>query len=129
MTFGGLLKRFREERKYTLRDLGKLSDINHAYIHRLETGAKEAPSEEVLAALVKALKLDSRRARVLKFLVGRSVDDLLVEVFLDETDYTPDDFESGAEMSYRGARPTSKEAWRRLLNRLRKMREEFQDDR
>jgi transcriptional regulator with XRE-family HTH domain len=55
----------------TLRDLGKLSEVDHAYIHRLETGEKAAPSDDTVKALTKALKLDSWKARILKFLVTK----------------------------------------------------------
>jgi len=128
MTFGELLKRFREERKYTLRDISKLSDIDHAYIYRLETGGKGAPSEEVVTALVKALKLDSRRARILKFLVEQPVDDILVDLVLEEPEHSLEDFESAAKMSFRGARPDSEEAWKKVLNRIRKIREDVEHD-
>ena len=128
MTFGELLKRFREERQYTLRDLGKLSETDHAYIHRLETGEKEAPSDEVVTALVKSLKLDARRARILEFLVGRVVDDLLVDLVLEESNHALEDFESAAQMSFRGTPPNSKDAWRKLLGRIKSTRQDFEGD-
>ena len=127
MTFGELLKHFREDRKYTLRDLGKLSDIDHAYIHRLETGEKEAPSDDVVTSLIKALKLGPRHARILEFLVGRVVDDTLVNVVLEESHHAVEDFESAAQMSFRGA-PTNKDAWRKLLDRMKRTREDFERD-
>jgi HTH-type transcriptional regulator, competence development regulator len=128
VTFGELLKRFREERQYTLRDLGKLSETDHAYIHRLETGEKEAPSDEVVTGLVKALKLDARRARLLEFLVGRVVDDLLVDLVLEESNHALEDFESAAQMSFRGTPLNSKDAWRKLLGRIKRTRQDFEVD-
>jgi transcriptional regulator with XRE-family HTH domain len=126
VTFGDLLKRFRDERKLTLRDLSKLSDIDHAYIHRLETGEKEAPSDDVVKSLVKALKLEARRALILEFLVGRVVDDLLVNLVLEQSEHALEDFESVAQMSFRGSRPNSKDTWLQLLGRIKKTRLEFE---
>jgi transcriptional regulator with XRE-family HTH domain len=128
MHFGELLKRFREERKLTLRDLGKLSEMDHAYIHRLETGEKAAPSDDTLKALTKALKLDNRKARILKFLINQSVPDILADTVLEEYEHDLADFESVVAMSHRGTRPKTKEDWRRLLNMVREMREEIEKD-
>lgn len=126
MTFGELLKRFREERDLSPRQLGKLTDIDHAYIYRLETGEKESPSQEIISKLSRALKLDGRRVRIMKYMLGRSVDQQLVSLVLDEAEHTIDDFESAAEMSYRGARPTNSDGWRRLLQRVKEIREEIE---
>ena len=51
---GVLLRSLRDGRGLNLRELGLLAEVDHAYIYRLETGAKESPSEEVLS------KTDSR---------------------------------------------------------------------
>ena len=48
---GVLLQHLREKRGLSLRELGQLSGVDHAYIYRLETGEKEAPSEEVVSKL------------------------------------------------------------------------------
>ena len=128
MHFGDLLKRFREERRFTLRDLGKLSEIDHAYIYRLETGEKVTPSNDTVKALVKALKLDSRKVSILRFLIAHQVPNDLVEVVLEEPVHDLADFASVAAMSHRGARPKAKEDWRRLLARVRQTREEFEED-
>ena len=71
MSFGYALKRFREERDLSLRELGKLCEIDHAYIHRLEKDEKTAPSDQVIDSFVRNLKLSSRRARLLRLLVGK----------------------------------------------------------
>jgi transcriptional regulator with XRE-family HTH domain len=127
MILGNLLKRFREERGFSLGELGTLAKIDRAYIHRLETGEKDAPSEEVLSALVRALKLDSHRARILKFMVSRSIHDRLVEVVLEKPEYTVEDLESAAVFSFRGTRPDTKEAWERVLKRIQQMRKELEN--
>lgn len=128
-TFGEVLQRFREERKLSLRELGQLSEIDHAYIHRLETGEKEAPSEDILVRLTRALKAGDRKAKVLRSLVslvGRSVDTDLVDLVLEDTNIAIEDFESAAQMSFRGNRPHGKEAWRKILEQIRRIREGIQ---
>jgi transcriptional regulator with XRE-family HTH domain len=128
MDFGEMLKHLREARKFTLRDLGKLSGIDHAYVHRLETGKKDTPSDDTLKALIKALKLDSREASILKALVDYPAPDELVEFVLDEPQIEVADFQSVAAMSHRGARPKTKEDWRRLLDMVREVRMEVEKD-
>ena len=45
---GLMLQHLREKRGLKLRELAQLANVDHAYIYRLETGAKERPSDEVL---------------------------------------------------------------------------------
>lgn len=118
MSFGYALRKFREGRGLTLRELGTLCDVDHAYIHRLEKDEKTAPSGEVIDALARNLKLDTRRVRMLRFLVGKSADTQLVDLFLEEEERPIEVFESLATMSFRGKRPDSKDAWRKLADRL-----------
>ena len=127
MTLGGLLRRFREERGLSLRELGTLASLDHAYIHRLETGRKDAPSEEVVSTLVRALKLDQRKARIFRFMRGRDVEAALVDLILNQPERTLEDFESSAQASFRGKRPNTKEDWERVMARMQEMREEFED--
>lgn len=127
--FGVVLKRLREERQFSLRDLGQLAELDHAYVYRLETGEKEAPSEEALARLVRALKLTERRERLLHFLAGREVALELVDAsIIDDPTLAIEDVESAAQMSFRGKSPTTVSEWRTAIDRIRKIREEFEDD-
>src|SRR5207244_12470339 len=71
--FGTLIRRIREGRRLSLRDVGQLCGIDHAYIHRLETGEKEAPSDDTLGHLFRVVKPTKREERVLRFLVGRDI--------------------------------------------------------
>ena len=128
MHFGELLKRFREERQFTLRDLGKLSEVDHAYIYRLETGDKSAPSDETVKTLTRALKLDSRKAQILRFLMDQPIPGDLVEIVLDESEHDLDDFKSIVAMSHRGTRPKAKDDWRRLIKMIREVRQEIESD-
>src|ERR1700726_2362938 len=75
---GFLLRSLREERGLSLRELGQLSGVDHAYIYRLETGEKEAPSEEVVSKLVRALKAGKRDADMLLYLAAHPQTDAAV---------------------------------------------------
>jgi HTH-type transcriptional regulator, competence development regulator len=124
--FGMVIRRLREAKGLTLREVGQLSELDHAYIHRLETGEKEAPSEDALSRLFRALKPTKRHERLLRFLVGRQVPlDLLEPSIIDDPEIAPEDFESAAQMSFRGTAPSGTEAWRRAIERIRNLREEF----
>jgi transcriptional regulator with XRE-family HTH domain len=120
--FGGFLERLRTEKGLSLRQLGQLADIDHAYVHRLETGEKADPSDDIVSGLIRGLRPGERRARILKFLVGQPVDEDLLDEVLEDTDVAIEDFESAARMRSRG-RPIGREAWRRVLGQIRKIRE------
>ena len=64
---GLLLQHLRERRGLKLRELGQLSEVDHAYIYRLEVGDKEAPSDEVLTKLIRGLKPGKRGNRDVAF--------------------------------------------------------------
>ena len=118
MSFGYALRKFREERGLSLRELGKLCEIDHAYIHRLEKDEKTAPSEQVVESFVRYLKLSPRRARLLKLLVGRLVNEQLIDVFIEDEDRPLELLEPSYQMSFRGKRPMTKDAWRDIVDRL-----------
>lgn len=124
MSFGYALRKFREGRGLTLRELGKLCEIDHSYIHRLEKEERTSPSEEIVSSLIHTLKLDKRRARLLRFLVGQTVSGQLIEVFLEDEERPIEFFESLAFMSFRGKRPRTEGEWRKLAERL----EEFMEN-
>jgi transcriptional regulator with XRE-family HTH domain len=118
MSFGYALRKFREDRNLSLREFGKLCEVDHAYIHRLEKDEKTAPSEQVIDSFVRALKLSPRRARLLRLLVGKTVNEQLVDVFMEDEDRPLDLLEPAYQMSFRGKRPETKDAWRRHIDRL-----------
>jgi transcriptional regulator with XRE-family HTH domain len=126
--FGTVLRRLRERRGLSFREVGQLSGIDHAYVYRLETGEKEAPSPDALAGLFRALKPTKREEHILRFLVGRDVDLNLVDpLVLDDPEVILPHFESAAKMSFRGKRPSSPEEWKRLIARFKAL-EESDDD-
>jgi transcriptional regulator with XRE-family HTH domain len=122
-----VLRRLREGRGLSLREVSQLSGLDHAYIYRLETGEKEAPSDEALARLFRALRPTSRQERVVRFLVGREVSvDLVDSSIIDDPSIALEDFESAAQMSFRGKRPTTSAEWRTAIERIRKLREDLE---
>ena len=124
MSFGNTLNIFRNERKLSLRELGKLCEIDHTYIHRLEKDDKITPSNEVVESLVRNLKLSQRRAQLLRLLIGKSVNEKLIELFLKEEDYSLEIFIPLSEMSFRGKRPKSINDWRKKADQLKQWLEE-----
>ncbi len=127
MSFGYALKKFREGRDLSLRELGKLCEIDHAYIHRLEKDEKTAPSDEVVASFIRCLKLTPRRAQLLKLLVGKTVHEQLIDVFIEDEDRDLQLLEPAYQTSFRGKRPESKDEWRKHIDRLAKFLSEDED--
>lgn len=120
--FGDTLKRFREERGLSLREFSKLSDVDHAYIYRLETGDKVAPSESVFDALCNSLKLSTRRRQLLNVLLGLdSVPDKLLEVILQDDKHSIDAFKIASSMSFRRTKRVTADDWARYLDDVDKL--------
>ena len=118
MSFGYALKKFREERGLSLREFGKLCGIDHAYVHRLEKEEKTSPSEDVLESFIRTLKLNPRRANLLRLLVGKRINENLVEIFIEDEDRPLELIEPLAQMSFRGKRPETLDDWRKQAERL-----------
>lgn len=127
MSFGHTLKRFREDRNLSLREFGKLCEIDHTYIYRLEREEKTAPSELVVSTFVRALKLTPRRARLLRLMVGKSINHMLIDLFIDEEDLPLDLLEPAYQTSFRGKRPQTTDDWRIHVDRLARLFDEFDD--
>lgn len=124
--FGLLLQRLREERKLSLRELGQLAGIDHAYIYRLETGDKESPSEEILSKLIRALKVGKREAEMLRYLAEHGeTDSGLVMLVLDDPTVSYEIFTSVAGAAFRG---TGRPDYPRLIDRVRKILNEEKSD-
>jgi len=127
MSFGYALSKFREARGLSLREFGKLCGIDHAYIHRLEKDEKTAPSDEVVESFVRTLKLTPRRARLLRQLVGKAVNEQLIDVFIEDEDRPLELLDPLAQMSFRGKRPETHNDWRKTADRLNAFLEEEKD--
>jgi transcriptional regulator with XRE-family HTH domain len=120
-----MLQHLRTERGFSLRELGVLADLDHAYIYRLETGDKESPSEEVMAKLLRALKAARRESDMLRFLSQHSqTDPALVSHVLSDPTVTYQVFASVAGAAFRGAvRPD----YAKLIARVRRILDEEED--
>lgn len=102
---GVWLKGLREERKLSLRDLGQRSEVDHAYIYRLETGAKEAPSEDVVEKLAKALSASKRDHDILRHLARQTnVDSNILEFVRKDKSISADELQMLSTVANRGAR-------------------------
>ena len=116
---GVWLKGLREGCKLSLRELAQRSEVDHAYIYRLETGAKEAPSNDVVDKLTAALSPSKRDAEVFRFLAGHpNIDVNIVSFIRQDPNVTFDEFHMLTTVVNRGARPdyaTSLARIRRIL--------------
>jgi DNA-binding XRE family transcriptional regulator len=57
VAFGQHLKKMRDSKGISLRELENISDVDHSQIHRIEKGLRN-PSLTTLLALAKALEID-----------------------------------------------------------------------
>ena len=100
---GVALRKLRERRTLSLREMGQLCDVDHAYVHRLETGEKTSPSEELLGKLFKVLKPTEREAGMVKWLVEYpDADTELVSFVLDDDSIDLEIFTMAAGVRHRG---------------------------
>lgn len=102
---GFLLRTLREQRGLSLRELARLSEVDHAYIYRLETGDKEAPSNEVLTKLLRALKAGKRESDMLHFVAQHQTDTEWVGLTLKDNSISFNEFTTVAATAFRGKRP------------------------
>lgn len=124
---GVLLRFLREERGLSLRELGQLADVDHAYIYRLETGAKESPSEDVLSKLIRALRAGKREASMLRFLAEHPATDVaLVKLVLADKTVTYDIFAAAAGTAFRGA---ARPDYSKIIELVRRIMDEENADR
>lgn len=116
---GVLLQKLRQDRGLSLRELMQLAGIDHAYIYRLETGAKESPSDEVLSKLIRALKAGRREADMLRYVADHPETDAgLVAHVLGDPTVPFDIFMSAAASVFRG---TIRPDYAQLIARVRKI--------
>lgn len=107
---GILLSSLRDNRGLSLRELSLLSQVDHTYIHRLEVGEKDSPSDELLTKLLRGLKADARISEVAYWLIQHNdTNPQLVTYFFEDQSVTPEIFVAAASMKHRGvARPDPK---------------------
>lgn len=119
---GTALRRLRERRTLSLREASLLSDVDHAYVHRLETGEKTSPSEELIGKLFKVLKPTEREAGIVKWLAEHpETDTELVSFVLDDDSIDLETFTMAAGIRHRG---TTRPDPATLITRIRKLLDE-----
>lgn len=100
---GAALKTLRERRTLSLREIGQLSSVDHAYVHRLETGEKTSPSQDLVEKLLKVLKPGKRDAALVMWLISHAdADPSLVEFVLQDPSISIDVFSAAAGVRHRG---------------------------
>ncbi len=102
---GGWLKGMRDARGWSLREAAQRAEVDHAYVYRLETGAKESPSAEVIDKLVVALAPSPRDVEILRFLAGHpNIDPGLADFARGDPSVSPQEFHILTTVVNRGAR-------------------------
>ena len=100
---GVVLKTLRERRTLSLREIGQLSSVDHAYVHRLESGEKTNPSADLVEKLLRVLKPGERDAALVMWLVDHAeADPRLVEFVLNDPSISIDIFSAAAGVRHRG---------------------------
>jgi len=100
---GVALKTLRERRTLSLREIGQLSSVDHAYVHRLESGEKANPSPDLVEKLLRVLKPGERDAALVMWLVDHAeADARLVEFVLQDPSISIDIFSAAAGVRHRG---------------------------
>ncbi len=121
---GTLLKNLREQRGLSLRELGRLAEVDHAYIYRLVFGVNNAPSSDALAKFIRALKPGKREADMLLFLAqNTNTGSELVELTLKDPTISFSVFAGVAGFAFRGKRPNYPE----LIARVKSWEEDEGD--
>lgn len=64
LTLAGVLRRTREQRGLSARQLSKLAGLSESYVQKLEAGTLEEPSLRAFLALCTALELNQREILV-----------------------------------------------------------------
>ena len=104
---GVALKKLRDDRKLSLREIGQLSSVDHAYVHRLESGVKTNPSSDLVEKLLSVLKPGKRDSALVTWLVHHAeTDPRLVDYVLNDQSISVEIFSAAAGVRHRGsARP------------------------
>lgn len=123
---GVALKILRDRRTLSLREIGQLSTVDHAYVHRLESGEKVNPSVDLVEKLLRVLKPGERDTAMVNWLVGHEgVDPQLVEFVLSDPSISIDVFSAAAGVRYRGS---TRPAPATLIARIQRAFEDDEDD-
>lgn len=117
MDFGTFIAELRDKKGFSLRELERRAgELSHVYIWRLEKGSRDAPSQETLDKLSKALDVEDRDWELALLLLRTEIPDDLFHLARQRTDIPISDIEPVATMSFRGNRPTDEQSWIKLID-------------
>jgi transcriptional regulator with XRE-family HTH domain len=115
---GVALRALRERRTLSIREVGRLADVDHAYIYRLEQGEKSSPSPELVTTLLTVLKANARDAAIVRWLVDHADTwNELVQYCLEDPTVTMEEFTMAAGARHRA---TTRPAPAVLIERVRR---------
>lgn len=88
-SFGEHLRQLRKDKRITQRELADKIKVDFTYISKIETGALQPPSEDVIIKIAKVLEVDEEQMIMLGKKIPSSykefiVEDELAELFLRE---------------------------------------------
>lgn len=104
---GVALRTLRERSGHSLRRITELTDVDHAYIHRLETGEKTNPSLDLVKKVLAVLGTAPRENELVAWLIEHpETDHALVQYALEDSSVDVEIFSAAAGVRHRGnARP------------------------
>ena len=118
---GERIRRFRDDAGLSLTALGGKAGISKSYLHRLESGAVDAPrpSGKTLYALAEALGVTMSDLLGRKLLVPNSAEvPEALRAFAEEEDLPESDVRMLASIEFRGEQPRTVERWRYIYNAI-----------
>jgi len=127
MALGEQIRRIRESRGLSLTDLAKRCRISKAYLSQLENGHSSRPSAEFIIRITHALScsvdaiLGARESEpAMAGLVGIPAS---LHILAREENLDNEDLAMLSQIHYNGCQPRSIEAWRNILEAIRKSTE------
>jgi len=118
---GGRIRRYRQDRKFSLSHLAEQAGVSKGYLSALENDPHaRRPSAETLYAIAKALgvTMSDLLGRKLLPAASNEIPDSLRE-FADEADLPEADVQMLSAIQFRGDPPRTKERWRYIYNAIR----------
>jgi HTH-type transcriptional regulator, competence development regulator len=86
-SFGSELKRLRDMKNLTIRELAKRAGTSHPYLSQIENGKRNPPKPEMIQKLSKALEVDYLDLMVLAGHIGKEEAEYRKQI-LESTKYT-----------------------------------------
>ena len=83
-SFGECLRQLRKEKRITQRELAKQINVDFTYISKIETGALQPPSEDIIIKIAKILEINAEQMIILGKKIPTTYKDFIVEDELAE---------------------------------------------